>query len=112
VRLAKGRLPKSRMNKTEAEYANLFLAHPVMCWGFEEITLRLGDDCRYTPDFWVLNPDDDVLEFHEIKGHWRDDAKVKIRTASEKYPEFRFKAFRKDKMGWHVEPFGPEDAVA
>jgi hypothetical protein len=109
VRLAKARTPASRMNATEADYARTFLG--TSPHGFEEITLRLGDDCRYTPDFWVLGPDD-VLEFHEVKGHWRDDAKVKIRTASEKYPQFRFKAFRRVKGTWHVERFGPEDAAA
>jgi hypothetical protein len=65
MRQAKGRRHVTgRMNGTEAEYARLFLGDRV--WGFEAITLRLGDDCRYTPDFWVLG-DDDVLEFHESR---------------------------------------------
>jgi hypothetical protein len=45
VRQAKGRRHVTgRMNGTEAEYARLFLGDRV--WGFEAITLRLGDDCR------------------------------------------------------------------
>jgi hypothetical protein len=98
------------MNKTEAAYARSLDALRIT-YGFEEITLRLGDDCRYTPDFWVLGADD-VLEFHEVKGFWRDDAKVKIRVAAERYPHFRFLAFRYVRGIWEVERFGPEDAAA
>jgi hypothetical protein len=100
--------PKPPMNKTEQEYENLFLGQKPH--GFEEITLALGGGARYTPDFWVQG-DDDVLEFHEVKGHWREAAKVRIKVASAKYPQFRFKAFRKEKKVWHVEPFGLEDAA-
>ena len=113
MRVARGRQAADRMNKTEAEYAALFLGRRPH--GFEEVTLRLGDDCRYTPDFWVLG-DDDVLEFHEVKGRWEDDAKVKIRAAAERYPQFRFLAFRKRPKaqggGWVRERFGPPDATA
>lgn len=110
MRRARGRHIRGRMNGTEAEYARLFLGQRVH--GFEEITLRLGDDLRYTPDFWVLG-DGDVLEFHEVKGFWRDDARVKIRAAAERYPHFRFLAFRKLPKGggWQRESFGPEDAA-
>jgi hypothetical protein len=109
VNLAKVRIPQPRMNKTEALFSVTALhgrSH-----GFEEITLRLGDDCRYTPDFWAIGADD-VLEFHEVKGFWRDDAKVKIRVAAEKFPQFRFFAWRHIKGTWQRETFGPEDAAA
>lgn len=94
------------MNGTEADFERTFLTRKVH--GFEEITLRLGDDCRYTPDFWSLG-DDDVIEFDEVKGFWRDDAKVKIRVAAEKFPQFRFRAWRRVKGRWERETFGPED---
>jgi hypothetical protein len=75
----------------------------------------MGDDCRYTPDFMVI-AEDDVVEFHEVKGgFWRDDAKVKIRVAAELYPMFRFKSFFKQpkKLGgaWMPVAFGAEDAA-
>lgn len=96
------------MNGYEAEYAKLFLGKREH--RFEAVTLRLGDDCRYTPDFMVI-AEDDVVEFHEVKGHWRDDAKVKIRVASERYPMFRFKAFRRVKGAWLPEAYGQADAA-
>jgi hypothetical protein len=102
------------MNGLEEEYANTFLRGRYT-HGFEEITLKLGEDCRFTPDFWVLG-DDDVLEFHEVKGRWMDDAKVKMKVAADKYPMFRFMAFRKLKKseggGWVRERFGPADLAA
>ena len=45
-----------------------------------------------------------------------DGAKEKIRTAAERYPQFRWRAFRKrpraEGGGWIVESFGPEDVAA
>ena len=36
---------------------------------------------------------DGVIECHEVKGFWTDDARVKIKIAAELYP-FRFKAMK------------------
>jgi hypothetical protein len=116
-RYAKGRrhVP-GVMNKTEEEYANLFLRGRYV-HGFEEITLKLAPACTLTIDFWVL-ADDMVLEFHEVKGGggWTDDARVKMKVAADKFPHFRFRAFQKlpKKKGgeWVEEKFGPADLAA
>lgn len=112
ARKAKARTADSRMNGTEQEYANLFLGQKP--WGFEEMSFRLGDGSWYTPDFWTVGTDD-VLELHETKGHWREAARVRIRVAAERYPQFRWKAFRKlpKSLGglWQVEHFGQPDAA-
>lgn len=110
-RLAKGRRAQSRMNGTEREYAALFLGKKPHLYA--AVTLRLGDDCRYTPDFMVI-AEDDVVEFHEVKGgFWRDDAKAKIAIAAEQYPWFRFKSFAKQskKLGgqWAMRSYGSLD---
>ena len=51
---------------------------------------------------------DGTLELHEVKGFWRDDAKVKIKAAAQQYP-FVFRAYskraKKDGGGWKVEEF-------
>jgi len=44
------------------------------------------------------------IECHEVKGFWRDDARVKIRVAASLYP-FRFVAVTKTKGGWDIEEF-------
>jgi hypothetical protein len=106
--MAKARRVVGRMNKLEAEFEATFLkSRP---HGYEEMTFRLGPDCRFTPDFWSLD-DDDVLALDETKGHWRDDAKVKMRVAAERYPLFRWRAWRKQGGVWMREHFGQEDAA-
>ena len=97
-----GRMKSGSMNKTEQDYAvhldELKLAGDVQWWGFECFNLKLtGDGAEqntfYKPDFAVINAAGE-LEFHETKGFWTDDAKVKIKVAAGKYP-FRFVAMKK-----------------
>lgn len=109
--LALGRLKVGQMNKTEKEYADRLSmqqqAGVVRWYRFEGLKLRLADNTFYTPDFAVL-AEDGVMECHEVKGHWQDDARVKIKVAAEMYP-FRFLAVqkrpKKDGGGWKVETF-------
>ena len=109
--LALGRLKAGSMNNTEAEYDALLRlqrhAGAVLWYRFEGLKLRLADSTFYTPDFAVM-ADDGVMECHEVKGFWRDDARVKIKVAAEQYP-FRFvavtKRAKKDGGGWAIESF-------
>lgn len=96
------------MNKTEAAYALTLeiqrRAGLVKSFLFESVRLKIGHDCWYTPDFLVITAADEI-ECHEVKGFWRDDARVKIKAASERYA-FRFIAVMRDKnspIGWDYE---------
>ena len=79
----------------------------ILWYRFEGLKLRLADNTFYTPDFAVMGSDH-RMECHEVKGHWQDDARVKIKVASEQYP-FLFMAVRKqpkrDGGGWAFEDF-------
>lgn len=109
---ALGRLKSGEMNKTEKAYADhlelLRKAGEVLWVRFEGLKLRLAESTFYTPDFAVMAADG-VMECHEVKGHWTDDARVKIKVAAEQYP-FRFVAIKarakKDGGGWSMESFG------
>lgn len=94
---ALGRLKRGQMNKTEAEYERELelrqVAGEVEWFRFEGLKLRLADSTFYTPDFAVMLAGGQ-MECHEVKGHWQDDARVKIKVAAEQYP-FRFIAVRK-----------------
>jgi hypothetical protein len=46
------------MNKLEAEYEQAVPREETA--RLREITLKLGDDCRYTPDFWSQEADDTI----------------------------------------------------
>jgi hypothetical protein len=99
------------MNGTEAAYSHHLDARQasreILCYWFEAMTFRLADGCRYTPDFVVQMPDG-MIEIHEVKGHWEDDALVKIKVAADLFP-FRFIAVQKIAQkaggGWAIREF-------
>lgn len=101
-----------KLNKTEKAYHEWLKlqGHPWI--GVQCITLKLGDDCRYTPDFWVLDRHGQLIA-REVKGFWRDDAKVKIKVAARMYPFIRFDVVTKlkDRLSlaypWTHEPVKP-----
>ena len=90
-----GRPPHTpgRMNKREAAYSLELEARKrqgeICDWKFEAVKLRLAARTFYTPDFlvWLCGG---AVEFHEVKGHWEDDARVKWKVVQEMYPMFRF----------------------
>lgn len=98
--------PRRRgMNRWELAYAShlvvLQRVGTVQWWGYEAITLKLADDCRYTPDFSVvLSADAPALMFVEIKGHKRDDAFVKFKVAAKQNPWATFVMLEKDGDRW------------
>jgi len=109
---ALGRLPVGKKNKTEESYGELlrmrYVAGDVLWYRFEGLKLRLADNTFYTPDYAVMAKDG-VMECHEVKGFWMDDARAKIKIAAEMYP-FRFLAAKKMAKsrggGWEFEVFG------
>lgn len=115
----RGRASRSRvhhpgvMNATEKRYAEhlgiLRDAGRIADFAFESVKLRLGPDWKtsYTPDFLVVRVDGGI-ELHEVKGHWEDDARVKIKVAAALHP-FVFVAVQLEKGAWKLERFPPHD---
>ncbi len=113
---ARGRKPQNRlvgydadrMNKLEAKYA----AHletqrrvgKIILWRYESVKFRLADRTWYTPDFYIMRPDGSI-EIHETKGHWEDDARVKIKATAEQFPELCFVAVQWGRGEWQFERF-------
>lgn len=104
---------KPKMNLLEARYARqleaLKAVGEILDWRFEEIRFKLGGnketkEAWFKPDFLVVYPD--RFEIHEVKGHWREAARVRIKVASQLYPWLAWKAVlynRRD--GWCYEKF-------
>lgn len=96
-RHARGRTGPTRqqgeMNRYEAAYAGdlelLRLKGEVDRWMYEAVKLRLAPKTFFTPDFVVVKADG-YLELHEVKGHWEEDARIKMKVAAEMYPMFKF----------------------
>lgn len=100
----------ANQNKTERLWWDHLVAGAKLglwSWlGCKCITLKLADDTRYTPDAWALTPGG-VLQAFEVKGFWRDDAKVKVKVAARQFPWIRFVVVtRKDGM-WNQEAVQP-----
>ena len=93
------------MNATEFEYSRELAArwqrHELIWFAFEPFALRLARGASFTPDFVVLT-DKGHLQFHEVKGHWREAARVRIKVAASKFP-FPFFVVQKTRDGWSVE---------
>lgn len=117
AKLTKARAHRARhtpgqMNQLEADYVGTLMlgmsTGQIQSFKFEPIKLRLGKNWKttYTPDFQVVTADGHI-ELHEVKGHWEDDARVKIKVAAEMYPEYKFIAItRKSKNApWSYEEF-------
>lgn len=104
---AKGRTKSERgkMNGLESDWAVHLEADPeVIWWKYDACKLRLADDTFYVPDFLVQLRSGE-LQVHEVKGHWEDDARVKIKVAASIYP-FLFVAVRRVDGRWEKEAFG------
>ena len=103
------------MNKLETLYAqHLELrrrAGEIEWYAFDVLNLRLAPKCFYRPDFMVMRHDAEI-EMHEVKGHWEDDARVKVKVAADKFP-FRFLAVtqrpKKHGGGWLYELISKTD---
>lgn len=95
------------MNGLEKRYADhlegLLRADAILWYAFDSLKLRLAPKTFYDTDFLVMKADLSI-EIHEVKGHWEDDARVKIKVAADKFP-FKFKAFKRAGSLWAVEEF-------
>lgn len=89
---------RGTMNKWESRYsetlAALLIEGKILWYDFEPFSLRIADGAKYTPDFAVLSVRG--LEFHEVKGFWREAARVRIKVAADRFP-FPFLAVTRDK---------------
>ncbi len=109
--LALGRLKSGERNKLEASYEQHLesrkQAGEIIWYKFEGMTFKLAKDTRFTPDFSIMLANCEI-ELHECKSIWRDDAKAKIKIASELYP-FKFVAVyalpKKEGGGFRYEEF-------
>ena len=109
IALGKILTPQYR-SKLESDYGELLqgrlLAGEILAWWYEDLTLRIGFDCRLTIDFFVQNMDR-TLEAHEVKGpHKWEDSIVKLRAAADKFPLI-FRLVTRSKEGeWRIEEVG------
>lgn len=97
-------------NATERGYGEHLelqkLAGEIRDYRWAPFSLRLAPRTWYRVDYLVIARDG-VLEVHEVKGHWEDDARVKIKAAAVLFPWFLFRGVQrrgsKRHPTWEVE---------
>lgn len=104
------RLPKpSAANKTEERYGYVlqceFKESDGYRIGYEEITLRLKDGTKYTPD-WIVWRGAEVVLAVECKGSFKLGSQGRSVTAFKRaiydFPEIEFRFAQDSKDGWRV----------
>jgi hypothetical protein len=100
---------RGRMNKLETRYARDVLEinkalGEIEDFKFEAVKLRLATGAWFTADFIVWKKGG-AVQLHEVKGHWREAARVRIKVAAELYPLFNFYAVRYVGGAWQTEAF-------
>lgn len=76
-------------------------------WLYEPVRLKIATGLKpawYTPDFLAFRAEGEPW-FYEVKGFWREAARVRIKVAAGLYPEFRFVAVTREKGEWKYEEF-------
>jgi hypothetical protein len=109
-------IPESEYkSKLEARFAGLLgewkLGGGILEWRYEPVSMKIGKDCRYTPDFLVLGTDL-TITFYETKGTWlgkgQAAARVRLRAAANTYPFWRFiVAYWSKSEGWRYDQIPP-----
>lgn len=102
--------PKRVMNATEARFADqlemLKRSEQIIDWRFEALRFRLsGEGAKkvsyYKPDFLAVYPSQFVI--YEVKGHWREAARARIKIAAGMYPWFMWVAVQWKNKEWVFE---------
>ena len=92
---------KPKLNKTEARLGEyLGMRFPDSSIYAQEITFKLANGVRYTPDFILISPLSATIDAYECKGFMRDDAAVKIKVAAAKYPNICWRLIWIDDGQW------------
>tara|TARA_B100001029_G_C14948083_1_gene387128 strand:- start:153 stop:512 length:360 start_codon:yes stop_codon:yes gene_type:complete len=87
--ITENRLKMNKLEKRYGDYLNqLKMAGEIIDYRYEAFSLKIGFNCRYHFDFFVVTKDE--FQIHETKGFMRDDARVKLMGAAASFPWFRF----------------------
>lgn len=94
-------------SKLEASFAQHLdaLQHggAIKAWRYEPMRLILAPKTSYCPDFLVEQADGSIVLI-EVKGYWREDAKIKIKVAARMFPWWDFYVYSRPKGGdWREE---------
>lgn len=107
---------EQKLNKAERAFLAVLRAEQRLgnvSWiGIQNITIKIGDDCRFTPDFWAIVAG--KLKAYDVKAAWKgnkphveDDAKAKIQVAARTYRFIEFVTCWKHDGQWNYKVSKP-----
>lgn len=98
---------EEKLNKTERAYLAVLRASQDPCWiGIQNITLKLADDTRLTPDFTTINKLG-AITFIDVKGFQREDALIKMKMAARQFTWAQFEIVSRDGREWKIRKLVP-----
>jgi len=98
---------KSKWEERFAELLDIRIrAGELRSWVYEGIHLRLPGDIMYRVDFIACTAAGE-LEAIEVKGRMREPARIKLRQAIERYPQFKWFLVRGDMI--QIRLYAPKD---
>lgn len=101
VKIAKS-TDEGKLNRWESQWLAVLQGRSFAWVGIQNVTFKIGHDCRYTPDF-VCYANIGGMVAYEVKGFFRDDAKVKIKVAARMFPWITFILVMKENGYWKEE---------
>lgn len=90
---------ESKLNKTERAYLAFLLRLDDVWVGVQNLTFKLANDCRFTPDFSAIDARG-KMRCIDVKGFQREDALIKIKVAARMFPFVLFVIVKKNGTGW------------
>lgn len=88
-----------KLNKTERAYHEYLKTLGDLWIGVQNVTLKLADDCRLTPDFAAIDHKGN-MRLIDVKGFQREDALIKMKVAAREFPWARFIIVKRDGAWW------------
>lgn len=84
---------KSGLERRYAEFLeSRKILREIIVWQYEGIRLQLGGGATFMPDFAIIRRDEPdgrrITELHEVKGFWREAAKVRMKVAVDRWQEY------------------------
>lgn len=102
-RPSKDELKLNKLEKRRLEYLRMLR---VPCLGIQNLTFKLADDTRLTPDFSFID-ENGRLTLDDVKGFQREDALIKMKVAARQFPWARWIISKWVSDHWEVREVEP-----
>jgi hypothetical protein len=98
---------EDKLNKTEKRYLQLLRSQGHQWVGVQNITVKLADDCRFTPDFTHLTQEGELVLTDTKGGFTREDSTIKVKVAARSFPFFKFVVAKWIDGVWQINEIKP-----